>query len=143
MGGEARDSRIRAVGEEARYSAAVATGGLIVTSGHLGVSAGADPVDFERQAEVAFERLIGSIEAAGGSVETVLRVNGFLAALEHFDPYDAVYARFFSSRPLPARRTVVVAGFKPPILVEVDAIAISSAGIIDEDRSDMVYHRPS
>lgn len=114
-----------AFGSTPRYSSSVLTGDLIITSGQIGAAAGGAPVPFERQAELALQSLIRAVEGAGGGCETILRVNSFLARLEDFDAYDAVYARIINSTPRPARRTVVIAQFKPPILVEVDAIALA------------------
>jgi 2-iminobutanoate/2-iminopropanoate deaminase len=107
-----------------RYSAAVSGAGLIVTCGQLGVAAGEAPVPFAVEAERALRSLVSVVEQAGGSIETILRINGYLADVSLFAAYDAAYMRVISVDPKPARTTVVVAGFKPPIQMEVEALAL-------------------
>ncbi|MDX6475896.1 MAG: 2-iminobutanoate/2-iminopropanoate deaminase [Gaiellaceae bacterium] len=106
------------------YSQATCTGELIFTCGQLGVDPGAPDVPFEVQARTALERLVAIICAAGGGVETILKINGFLADLADFPVYDTLYREIIGVAPKPARTTVQIAMFVSPILVEVDAIAI-------------------
>ena len=63
------------------------------------------------------------MEALGGDHSSILKVNGYLARLEDFPIYHSVYADTFDGVPLPARTTVKVSGFRPPVLVELDAVA--------------------
>jgi 2-iminobutanoate/2-iminopropanoate deaminase len=105
------------------YSQAACTGELIFTCGQLGVDPGAPDVPFEVQARTALERLVAIVCAAGGGVETILKINGFLADLADFPAYDTLYREIIGVAPKPARTTVQIATFVSPILVEVDAIA--------------------
>jgi 2-iminobutanoate/2-iminopropanoate deaminase len=111
-------------GNAASYSQATCTGDLIFTCGQLGVDPGAPDVPFEVQARTALERMVAIIREAGGGVETILKVNGFLADLADFPVYDRLYREIIGVDPKPARTTVQIAAFVPPILVEVDAIAV-------------------
>lgn len=106
------------------YARAVRGGDLIVTSGHLGADPGDESVPIEVQAERALTSLMETIVDAGGSPETILRINGYLADLADFAAYDEVYRRIVVS-PRPARTTVQIARFFEPTLVEVDAIALA------------------
>lgn len=114
-------------GNPASYSQATATEALIFTCGQLGVDAGGAGVSFEEQAETALRRLVAVIEAAGGSIETIVKVNGYLADLADFPAYDRIYREILAVDPMPARTTVQIAAFPPPILVEVDAVAVRRA----------------
>jgi 2-iminobutanoate/2-iminopropanoate deaminase len=114
-------------GSPASYSQAVATEALIFTCGQLGVDAGGAEVSFEVQADTALRRLVAVIQAAGGSIETIVKVNGYLADLSDFPAYDRIYREILAISPMPARTTVQIAAFPPPILVEVDAVAVRRA----------------
>jgi 2-iminobutanoate/2-iminopropanoate deaminase len=57
-------------------------------------------------------------------VDTILKVNGFLADLADFPAYDRIYREVIGVDPKPARTTVQIAAFFPPNLVEVDALAV-------------------
>jgi len=106
-----------------RYHSAVRHGELIFVSGQLGTTSGAELVDFATQLERALENLFAAVRALGGDRKTILKVNGYLAELADFGTYHAIYAKAFEGTDYPARTTVQVAGFRPPILVEIDAVA--------------------
>lgn len=114
-------------GSPASYSAAVRAGGLIFTAGQIGVAAGAQPVEFRAQAAEALRRLIRAVEAAGGSLGTIIKVNGYLADIDDWPAYDEVYRSIVAVQPKPARTTVQVGRLPAPILVEVDAVALVQA----------------
>ena len=67
--------------------------------------------------------MLEAVEAAGGDAATILKINGYLADLADFPVYDRVYRELIAVDPKPARTTVQIAAFVPPVLVEVDAIA--------------------
>jgi 2-iminobutanoate/2-iminopropanoate deaminase len=114
-------------GNPASYSQAVRAGDLIVTCGQLGAAPGDPPVSFAAQAETALRRLVAVVESAGGGVETILRINGYLASMDDFPTYDRIYREIVAVDPKPARTTVQIGGFVEPLLVEVDAIAVVRA----------------
>jgi 2-iminobutanoate/2-iminopropanoate deaminase len=111
-------------GRPQSYSAAVRHGDLIYTAGQLGVEPGG-ATDFASQAETALRRLVAAVEAAGGGVETIVKINGYLASMDDFAAYDEIYRRVISASPMPARTTVEIAGFALGALVEVDAVAVA------------------
>jgi 2-iminobutanoate/2-iminopropanoate deaminase len=106
-----------------RYSSAVRHGDVIYVSGQLGTTSGAKATAFDEQLRLALENLFVAVQALGGDRTTILKVNGYLARLEDFPSYHKLYAKAFEGVELPARTTVQIGGFKPPILVELDAIA--------------------
>ncbi len=110
-------------GNPGSYSQAVRAGDLILTCGQLGAEPGGPAVPFAEQAETALRRLLAVIEAAGGSVETIVKINGYLASMDDFAAYDEIYRRLVAGDAKPARTTVQIGGFAAPLLVEVDAVA--------------------
>jgi len=103
----------------------------IISSGkHLYV-AGQGPVDpstgefvgssFEEQAVCTFENLKTIVEAAGASLQDVVKVNAYLANMGDFAKFNDLYRRYFSE-PYPARTTVhsALAGF----MIEIDCVAV-------------------
>jgi 2-iminobutanoate/2-iminopropanoate deaminase len=78
--------------------------------------------DFESQAIQTLTNLKASIEAAGSSMDRVLKCTCFLKEQAHFKTFNDVYMRFFPE-PRPARSTVVVKDFVvPDALLEVDCV---------------------
>jgi 2-iminobutanoate/2-iminopropanoate deaminase len=108
------------------YSAAVSSAGLIFTSGHLGAEPGGDPVPFREQARTALERLLATIQRAGGTAETIIKVNAYLATISDFAEWDEIYRSMISTHPMPARTSVEIGGFAEPLLLEVDAVAVAT-----------------
>ena len=112
----------RAIGP---YSVAIQTDGFVFCSGQLGL----DPVsgeltgaDIETQTRQALANLKNVLEAAGTSLDQVVKTTIFLADIEDFSKVNAVYGDFFTSAP--ARSTVAVAGLPKGALVEIEAIAL-------------------
>jgi enamine deaminase RidA (YjgF/YER057c/UK114 family) len=109
--------------EGTNYSTAVRSGDLIFVSGHLGTTSGGSDRSFEEQLRIALGGVLAAVESLGGDRDTLLKVNGYLARIEDFPEYHRIYREVLGSGPLPARTTVQIGGFQPPILVEMDAIA--------------------
>jgi 2-iminobutanoate/2-iminopropanoate deaminase len=79
--------------------------------------------DVERQTEQCLKNVQAILEAAGSSLQHVLRCGVFLVDMRDFQTMNAVYARMFGSH-RPARTTVQVAALPAEgLLVEIDAIA--------------------
>jgi 2-iminobutanoate/2-iminopropanoate deaminase len=77
----------------------------------------------EQQAEQCLKNVQAILEAAGSSLQYVLRCGVFLLDMKEFAKMNAVYARMFGEH-RPARTTVQVAGLPGEGLrVEIDAIA--------------------
>ena len=109
------------------YSQAiVASGQFVFSAGQLPIdpSTGAiDGSDIESQSRRALRNLICVLEAAGAGTETVVKTTVFLADMNHFAAFNAVYAEFLGTS-LPARSAVQVARLPKDALVEIEAIAL-------------------
>lgn len=92
------------------FSRGVIFGNVAFISGVLGTKAGlrelASP-DFEGQCKQALDNLKASVEAAGSSMDKVLRCNCYLTSAADFDIMNKVYHTYFPNDP-PARSTVAV-----------------------------------
>jgi 2-iminobutanoate/2-iminopropanoate deaminase len=108
------------------YSQAIRNGELVLTAGQIGL----DPASGEllegvaAQAERALRNLTAILDAAGSSLERVIKTTVFLADMADFATVNEIYARHFTS-PYPARSTVAVAGLPKGALVEIEAIALA------------------
>ena len=106
------------------YSQAIATDDLVFCAGQLG----SDPVTgeladgVEAQAERALRNLEAVLDAAGCTLADVVKTTCFLADINDFAAFNAVYARFMSDPP-PARSTFQVAALPKGGRVEIEAIA--------------------
>ncbi len=107
------------------YSQAVVAGGFVFASGQLGIDpeTGELAEGVESQTRQALLNLKAVLEAAGSSLEKVVRVGVFLKDIGDFPKMNAVYAEFFGQNP-PARSTVQVTDLPKGALVEIDAIAM-------------------
>jgi 2-iminobutanoate/2-iminopropanoate deaminase len=108
------------------YSPGLVFGNLVFVSGQ----AGRDPAtgqlagaDVENQTEQVLRNIATILEAAGSSLQHVLRCGVFLVDMKEFPRMNEVYARAFGSH-RPARTTVEVSGLPGEGLrVEIDAVA--------------------
>jgi len=99
-----------------------AWGDLVVTGGHVGSF---DPLapDVETQIEQALTALDETLRSGGASLETIVQLQAFLGAREHFAAWNAAYDRWFPDRRPP--RTTLVCGFVVDgLLFEVQALAV-------------------
>ena len=105
------------------YSPVVVSGDLVYTAGQVAHDADGSLVagGIEEQTRQTLENVRTCLDAAGCTLDDVLKVNAFLADLRDFEGYNAVYREFFAE-PYPAR-TSVQAGLPPAILIEIEAVA--------------------
>lgn len=108
------------------FSRAVVFGGVAHIAGVVGQRPGTRDIvsdDFEPQARQTLENLKASIEAAGSSMDRVLKCTVFLTDAADFTTFNRVYLEFFTTTK-PARSTVVVKELVVPgAKLEVDAVA--------------------
>lgn len=76
----------------------------------------------ERQAELVLEQLRLCLEAAGSSLNDVLKCNVYCTSVEKFAAVNAIYARYFPNDP-PARIFVCVPAWPGRFDIEIDCIA--------------------
>ena len=107
------------------YSHAVVANGFVFISGQGPVNpeTGAMPDAFADQVRQTLKNVQTILEAAGSSLDDVVKVNGYVTDLTRFSMFNDVYKEFFQDDP-PARTTVATALLG--ILVEVDCIAAIS-----------------
>jgi 2-iminobutanoate/2-iminopropanoate deaminase len=79
------------------------------------------------QTDRALRNLTAILDAAGVSLDRVVKTTVFLADMADFTAMNDVYARHFSA-PFPARSTIVVKQLPKGGLVEIEAIAIAADG---------------
>ena len=108
---------------KAPYSPLVVSGDLVFTAGQVAFDEDGELVsdEIEGQARQVFDNLRRCLEAAGSSLNEVVKVTAFLADLADFEVYNEVYRQYFST-PYPAR-TTVQAGLAPGLRLEVEVIA--------------------
>ncbi len=108
----------------APYNQAIRIGELVFVAGQLGLRPGDTSVDgdIEQQTAQVMENLASILEAAGSSLDRLVKTTVFLQDLGDFARMNAVYAGFVGERP-PARSTVEVAALPSGALVEIEAVA--------------------
>ena len=107
------------------YSPGMIAGNLVFVSGQAGrdPATGALGPDVAAQTEQVLKNIATILEAAGSSLQHVIRCGVFLVDLKEFPRMNEVYARAFGAH-RPARTTVEVSGLPGDgLLVEIDAVA--------------------
>lgn len=106
------------------YSQGYIAGALAFTSGQIPVdpATGAIPEGIEAQAEQSCKNVGAILEAAGTGFDQVVKTTCFLKDMADFAAFNAVYARYFTSRP--ARSCVAVRELPKAALCEIEAIAV-------------------
>ena len=108
------------------YSVAVRSGGLVFTSGQLGLdpqTGNLVPGGIEAETRQALVNLGNVLTDSGSGLEAVVKTIIFLRDMADFPKMNAVYAEFFPENP-PARSTVQVAALPKNGAVEIEIIAL-------------------
>jgi 2-iminobutanoate/2-iminopropanoate deaminase len=111
----------------APYNQAIRAAGLVFCAGQVGLDPAAGTLvegGVEPQARRAMENLSAVLEAAGSSIDRIVKTTIFVTDLGDFAAVNAVYGSFFAADP-PARSTVQVAGLPGGAVVEIEAIALA------------------
>jgi 2-iminobutanoate/2-iminopropanoate deaminase len=111
----------------APYSQAIKANGLVFVSGQLALVPGGKelvPGGIAEQTEQVLANLRAILEAAGSSLEQIVKTTVFLQNLDDFGGMNEVYAANVGTTP-PARSTVEVAKLPSGALVEIEAIALA------------------
>ena len=112
--------------EGAPYSQAIAASGFVFASGQLGLDPSSGRIvegGIGPQTEQALANVRSILEAAGSSLDRVVKTTVFLRDLDDFTGMNEVYARHLGRTP-PARSTVEVGRLPAGALVEIEAIAL-------------------
>jgi 2-iminobutanoate/2-iminopropanoate deaminase len=106
------------------YSQAISFGNLVFTSGQIPLTAQGQLVegDVSAQTHQVFQNLQAVLEAAGSSLQQVVKATVFLRDMNDFATVNEIYAAYFGEHK-PARSTVQVARLPKDVAVEIDCIA--------------------
>jgi 2-iminobutanoate/2-iminopropanoate deaminase len=108
------------------YSQAISANGFVYASGQLGLVPQTGELaegGIETQAAQALDNLSAVLEAAGSSLDNVVKTTCFMADLSQFGTFNDIYAKYFTTNP--ARECVQVAALPKGALIEVSAIAVA------------------
>lgn len=106
------------------YSQAIVCGDMVFTSGQIPINPASGNVEtttIEEQAEQVMKNLGAVLESAGSSFEKAVKTTCFLADMNDFASFNAVYGKYFTTKP--ARSCVAVKTLPKNVLVEVEVIA--------------------
>ncbi len=107
------------------YSQAIDLGAMVITSGQLPIdpATGAFPEGIKEQTRQSLTNVKAILEAAGLTMDAVVKTTVFLSDMNNFGAMNEVYATFFSEGNYPARSAVEVARLPKDALVEIEVIA--------------------
>lgn len=108
------------------YSQAIGVGDLVYTAGQVALDKNTGKLaggGVQEQAQQALENLKAVLEAAGSSLDNVVKTTVFLQNMGDYAAVNEVYGRYFSES-APARSAVAVAELPLGALVEIEAVAV-------------------
>jgi 2-iminobutanoate/2-iminopropanoate deaminase len=109
------------------YSQAIKANGFVFVSGQVAIDPSTQQVisgDVAAQTDRVIKNLSAILQAAGSSLERVVRSTVFLKNMGDFTAMNEVYGKYFTSAP-PARATVEVSRLPKDVAVEIDVIALA------------------
>ncbi len=115
-----------APGAVGAYSQGIIANGFVFTAGQIPLIPGTTNLregGIQAQTRQVLENITGVVEAAGSGMEKVVKTTVFLADINDFAEFNAVYSTFFPTDP-PARTTVQAGGLPAGALIEVEAVAL-------------------
>jgi len=107
------------------YSQAVKVGNFLFISGQIPITPETGeliPGDIKAQTRQVLENIKAIVEAAGGSLNNIVKVNVYLKDMNDFQAMNEVYAEYFGESK-PARAAVEVARLPKDVRIEIEAIA--------------------
>lgn len=111
------------------YSQAIKIGNFVFVSGQAAVDIVSGNFlasgDIVKQTEITLNNIKAILEAAGSSLENVVKTTVFIDDISKFKEFNNVYENFFRINP-PARSTIEVSRFFEGMCIEIEAIAIIS-----------------
>ena len=105
------------------YSQAIVSGGMVYTSGQIAINPSTGNIEgttIEEQTEQVCKNIVELLKASGTSIEKVVKTVCFLADMNDFAAFNAVYAKYIVSKP--ARSCVAVKTLPKNVLVEIDTV---------------------
>ena len=113
--------------KKAPLSAVTKGGGLIFVSGLPPFDLDTGELvrgDIRVQTRRCLENVKAAVEAAGSSLDKVLKVTVLVSNCAYWDDINAIYAEYFSHEP-PARTFVTVGAWPQPFDIEMEAVALA------------------
>ncbi len=110
------------------YAQAIKAGNFIFASGQIPIDPETGefvPGGIAEQTEQVLKNLAAVLQAAGSSLDQIVKTTVFLVDMKEFAEMNEVYGRFFVTDP-PARATVAAAGLPRNARVEIEAVALVS-----------------
>ncbi len=122
---KAQISTTAAPGAIGPYSQAIDTGSMLFASGQIPINPadGSIPEGIVAQTKQSLANVKAILDAAGLSVDNVVKTTVFLADMGDFASMNEVYAEVFTA-PFPARSAVAVKTLPKNVLVEIEVIAV-------------------
>lgn len=112
------------------YSQAVRAGDTVYLSGQIPLDPATMQIvgdgDFRAETVQVFKNLQAVVEAAGGSMSDIVKVNAYLTDLGNFAIFNEVMAEFMP-QPFPARAAIGVAALPKGVQVEAEAVMVLNA----------------
>ena len=109
------------------YTQAVKVGGFVFTSGQIAldpVTNNVEEASVEGQTDRVIKNLQAVLEAAGTSLDKVVKTTCYLQNMSDFAIFNEVYAKYFTAKP--ARSCVAARELPRGVLVEIDVVAVVS-----------------
>ncbi|NTS75947.1 RidA family protein [Catenovulum sp. SM1970] len=106
------------------YSQAVKVGTTVYLSGQIPLvpeTMELNSEDFAEQADQVFKNLSAVCEAAGGSLNDMVKVNIFLLDLANFATVNEIMAKYFE-QPYPARAAIGIGQLPRGAQIEIDGV---------------------
>lgn len=106
------------------YSQGIIAGGFLFASGQIPINPASGQVEakgIEAQTEQVMKNVGALLEAAGADYAKVVKTTCFLADMDDFGAFNAVYEKYFTEKP--ARSCVAVKKLPKDVLCEVEVIA--------------------
>jgi len=108
------------------YSQAIVANGFVYTAGQVPLVPGTKNLaegGIKEQTRQSLENVKGVLEAAGTSMENIVKTTVFLADINDFADFNAVYGEYFPDNP-PARSAIQAGALPLGAMIEIEAVAL-------------------
>ncbi len=115
-----------APGAVGAYSQGIIANGFVFTAGQVPLIPGSSNLaqgGIQGQTRQVMNNITGVLQAAGSSMANVIKTTVFLADINDFTEFNAIYGEYFPQNP-PARTTVQAGALPLGALIEVEAVAL-------------------